>query len=128
MIQGGFLDWVLVFFTFVAARRMQKDIKNWQPILRKCFPTTWSCFIFGFGSAAVFHLVTVEVLFTGFILNKPLLIGIGSTFLVPTFFLYTFWAYSEDRLSLICGPTLFMNMKSRPRIAHYDLSQPTRLV
>lgn len=111
MIQGGFLDFALFFFVFAAAGKVEKHNPNWQPILSKCFPTTWSSFVCGYGLAAGFHVVTVIVLFVGFVLNHNLLIRMGSMFLVPTFFLYTVWVYSQDRLTITIGPSLFMNYK-----------------
>jgi len=110
MIQGGFLDWTLVFFTVVGIRNMTNE-PNWQYVCKYCCNMTVSSFAIWFGFAAFFHLVTVEILFVGFSLNSPVLIGTGSVFLVPTFFSYTFWAYGEDRLSLLCGPGLVMDYK-----------------
>jgi len=108
MIQGGFLDWALVFYVFVAK---VKEEPNWQPVCNSCFSTSTSRFQCQYGFAAIFHLTTVEVLFVGFAMNNPILIGIGSVLLVPTFLAYTFWAYGEDRLSVLCGPSLVMNYK-----------------
>jgi len=110
MIQGGFLDWTLVFFICIGGKNM-KDEENWQPICSSCCKTSYSRFSCWFGTAAVFHLLTVQVLFVGFALNNPVLIGLGSLLLVPTFLCYTYWAYGEDRLSLLCGPSLVTDYK-----------------
>jgi len=110
MIQGGFLDWTLVFFLCVGGKRI-KDEENWQPICNSCCKTSYSRFSCWFGTAAIFHLLTVQVLFVGFALNNPVLIGFGSLLLVPTFLCYTYWAYGEDRLSLLCGPSLVTDYK-----------------
>jgi len=111
MIQGGFLDWTLVFYLCVA--QMPDGVQNWQPVCNSCFPTSASRFKCWYGFAAIFHLLTVEVLFVGFAMNNPLLIGSGSVLLVPTFLAYTFWAYGEDRVSVLCGPSLVMNYKQK---------------
>jgi len=111
MIQGGFLDWALVFYVHVAK---VKEEPNWEPVCNSCFPTSSCRFKCWYGFAATFHLVTVEVLFVGFAMNNPILIGIGSVLLVPTFLAYTFWAYGEDRSSVLCGPSLVMNYKAKP--------------
>merc|ERR1719177_114000 len=108
MIQGGFLDWTLVFYVCFAS---MKEEPNWQPVCNYCFPTSTARFRCWYGFAAIFHLATVQVLFFGFTMNNPILIGIGSVLLVPTFLAYTFWAYGEDRLSVLCGPSLVMNYK-----------------
>lgn len=111
MIQGGFLDWALLFFTFVGARNITAQEANWQPICGKHLKTSRGRFCFTFGLAALFHLATVEILFVGFAMNYPVVSGIGSLLLVPTFFLYTFFAYGEDRLSVLYGPSMVLNYK-----------------
>jgi len=108
MIQGGFLDWTLFFFTLVGVKNVTKE-PNWQYVCKHLCCGSVSRFAVWFGFASFFHLLTVEILFVGFALNSPFLIGIGSIFLVPTFFSYTFWAYGEDRLALLCGPGLAMD-------------------
>jgi len=110
MVQGGILDWTLFFFLFVGGRTM-KDEPNWQPVFNYCCTTSSSRFGIWYGLTAFFHLMTVQVLFFGFALNNPILIGLGSILLVPTFLSYTYFAYGEDRLSLLCGPSLVMNYK-----------------
>jgi len=114
MIQGGFLDWSLLFFLIVGGKRMYvKNEDNWQPILNNCCKTTFSRFVVWYGLAAFFHLATVEILFVGFALNMPALIGLGSLLLVPTFFCYTYWAYGEDRSTLLCGPSVVMEYEEK---------------
>jgi len=110
MIQGGFLDWTLFFFTFVGIKNSTSE-PNWQYICKNFCGSSVSRFAVWYGFASFFHLVTVEILFVGFALNSPVLIGIGSIFLVPTFLSYTFWAYGEDRSSVLCGPELVMDYK-----------------
>jgi len=114
MIQGGFLDWSLVFFVCVAAE-MVKDDENPQPCLRKCCccRTRRSSFKCMFGFAALSHLISVEVLFVGFALNSPGIIGLGAALLVPMFLVYTFWVIVQDRAIYMFGPTLFMNYEKR---------------
>jgi len=118
MIQGGFLDWTLVFFIHVGINNQNNKYEpNWQNLCKnlcckklkqKCMFATGR-FVFWYGFASIFHLITVEILFFGFAMNSSVLVGMGSIFLVPTFFAYTFWAYGEDRVSLLCGPGLFMD-------------------
>lgn len=110
MVQGGFLDWTLLFFTFVGARTMTKEA-NWQPISSKFLSTSRRRFLCSYGIAAFFHLATVEVLFVGFAMSYPAISGLGSILLVPTFFLYSYFAYGEDRFSVLCGPGLVLNYK-----------------
>jgi len=114
MIQGGFLDWSLLFFVCVAAK-MVKDDENPQPCIRKCCccRTMRSSFICAFGFAALTHLVSVEILFIGFAMNSPSVIGLGAALLVPMFLVYTFWVIAQDRSIFMCGPTLFMNYEKR---------------
>jgi len=107
MIQGGFLDWALVFFIWIGFHNLKFE-RNWQYLLKNICTWSYGRFVW-YAFAAVFHLVTVEILFIGFAMNSPVLIGMGSVFLVPTFFAYTFWAYGEDRVSLLCGPGLVMD-------------------
>jgi len=109
MIQGGFLDWTLVFFTYIGAARVKNETNNWQHICDHICSNSVTRFGVWFGFASIFHLLTVQVLFIGFALNNPALIGFGSVLLVPTFLSYTFWAYGEDRMSLLCGPGLVMD-------------------
>jgi len=110
MIQGGFLDWTLLFFTVVGARTMTQEA-NWQPIGSKFISTSRGRFLCTYGIAAFFHLATVEILFVGFAMSYPAVSGLGSLLLVPTFFLYSYFAYGEDRLSVLCGPGLVLNYK-----------------
>jgi len=114
MIQGGLLDWSLLFFVFVAAK-LVKDDENPQPCLRKCCccRTMRSSFICGFGFGALTHLVSVEILFVGFAMNSPGVIGAGAALLVPTFLIYTFWVIGQDLSLFMCGPVLFMNYENR---------------
>jgi len=114
MIQGGFLDWTLVFFVVVVACKLE-DEENPQPCMRKCCccQTKRRSFICTFGVAAATHLFGVQVLFYGFILNSPSVIGVGAGFLVPMFLIYTLWAIGQDRVVFVCGPTLFMNYEKR---------------
>jgi hypothetical protein len=112
MVQGGFLDWTLVFFLCEGCKRIPKDEPNWQPFCNYCCSTSYLRFSVWYGIAALSHLLTVQVLFVGFALNHPVLIGAGSVLLVPTFLAYTYWAYGEDRLSLLCGPSLVVNYES----------------
>jgi len=109
MVQGGFLDFALLFFTCVGGKTIKEGKKNTHAVFRSCCPTTRLSFQCGFGAAAAFHLMTVEILFTGFVRNSSLLIGAGATLLVPMFLLYTFWASGEDRTTRCCGPSLLMN-------------------
>lgn len=112
MIQGGFLDWTLLFFLFIGRSQIPPDEANWQPICT-CLKTSRGRFTCWYGFAALFHLLTVQVLFVGFALNNPVLIGAGSILLVPTFLSYTYWAYGEDRLSLFCGPSLVLDYQNK---------------
>jgi len=109
MVQGGFLDFALLFFTCVGGKTIKKDKKNTATVLRRCFPTVRGSFYCAFGAAAVFHLITVEILFTGFVRNSSFLIGAGASLLIPMFLLYTFWASGEDRTTRCCGPSFLMN-------------------
>jgi len=112
MIQGGFLDWTLLFFICVGGNRME-DEENWQPVCNYCCKTAYMRFSVWFGLAASLHLLTVQILFVGFALNNPVLIGFGGLLLVPTFFCYTYWAYGEDRLTLLCGPSLVTDYQEK---------------
>jgi len=111
MIQGGFLDWTLLFFLHFGGNTLE-DEPNWEPNCKGCCPTVKARFRATYGIAAFLHLVTVEVLFLGFALNNQLLIGLGGFLLVPTFLVYTYFAYGEDRLSLLCGPSMFLDYTS----------------
>jgi len=108
MVQGGFLDFTLFLFMFVARKSIKQD-DNCENASKKCCGNVYSRFIFWYGFGAFFHLVTVEILFTGFILNAGSLIGLGSFFLLPTFFCYIIWVYSEEHYMLFFGPSLIKN-------------------
>jgi len=114
IVQGGLLDFSLLFFTYVGGRTI-KDEKNTHtnPLLRKCCPTKRSSFQWMFGCAATFHLLTVEVLFAGFVRNESTLVGGGAFLLIPMFLLYTCWASREDRTTRLCGPSLMMNYEKK---------------
>jgi len=113
IVQGGFLDFSLLFFTCIGGRTIKDDKNPANPVLGKCCPTERSSFQWMFGCAATFHLLTVEVLFAGFVSNDSLLVGGGAFLLVPMFLLYTCWASREDRTTRLCGPRLLMNYEKR---------------
>jgi len=108
MIQGGFLDWTFVCF-ICAARKTAYDGDTHQQYLHQCFKDEYSRFVCWFGFGAIFHLISVEILFAGFILNDAMLIGLGGFFLLPMFFFYTIWVFGQERLMVFCGPRVFMN-------------------
>jgi len=108
MIQGGFVDWILVYFVFVAGKSMKKECDT-EHVFKKCCETLYSRFVFWYGFGACFQLLAVEILFVGFQLNNAKLIGAGGFFLLPAFFCFTIWVYSQEGYMLICGPSLFMN-------------------
>jgi len=121
MIQGGFLDWTFICFIYAAGSTMQKQGKR-DNVFNGCCKTVHSRFVFWYGTAAVLHLLSVEILFTGFILNDAKLIGAGGFLLVPMFFCYTLWVYTEERFMLFCGPSLFMNYnKNYSKNTHFLL-------
>jgi len=108
MIQGGFLDWTFVCFTCAAYKSLY-DKDTHEHVLHHCCKNEHSRFVFWYGVGAIFHLVSVEILFAGFILNDARLIGLGGFFLLPMFLFYTIWVFNEERLMLFCGPSVFMN-------------------
>jgi len=123
MIQGGFLDWTFVCFTCAAYKSLY-DKDTHEHVLYHCFKNEHSRFVFWYGVGAVFHLVSVEILFAGFILNDAKLIGLGGFFLLPMFLFYTIWVFNEERLMLFCGPSVFMNYVRREKPA----SAPTKFL
>jgi len=108
MVQGGFLDWTFFCFIF-AARKTIKDRDTHELYPHECCENEYCRFVFWFGFGAIFHLLSVEILFAGFILNNAVLIGLGGFFLLPMFFFYTIWVFGQDRLMVFCGPSVFMN-------------------
>jgi len=108
MIQGGFVDWILLLFIFAAGKSMKQE-GNWEHVFKRCCKTVYSRFVFWYGFGAFFQLLAVEILFVGFILNHSALIGGGAFFLLPAFFCYTIWVYGEEHYMLFCGPSVFMN-------------------
>jgi len=121
MLQGGFLDWTLVFFWITAGSLLKAD-GGLDDIFKCCCKTDYSRFMVFYGIGALLHLLTVQVLFAGFILNDLALISGGGFLLVPTFFFYTIWVYGQERFVLFCGPRLFMNYNT-----HFD-DQPNLLL
>jgi len=113
MVQGGFLDWAFILFIFVGGRTINKDKENTEPLSHVCFPTARANFQWGFGAAATFHLLTVEILFSGFVRNSRVMIGAGASLLVPMFLIYTCWASREDLTTRCFGPALLMNYTKR---------------
>jgi len=108
MVQGGFLDWTLLFFT-VAGSKTIKHTENFEIVFGDCCHTAYSRFIFWFGFGALFHLTSVEILFAGFTLNNAVVIGAGGFFLLPMFLCYTIWVFGQERFMVFCGPSLFMD-------------------
>jgi len=108
MLQGGFVDWLLLLFMFVACKSMKKE-GNWEHVFHRCCKTVYSRFVFWYGFGAFFQLLAVEILFVGFELNNPKLIGAGGFLLLPAFFCYTIWVFGQERYMLFCGPSVFMN-------------------
>lgn len=121
MVQGGFLDWSFVWF-IVAARRTI-NASNEKVHDCECCSSQYSTFASWFGLGAITHLLSVEILFAGFILNNSTLIGVGGFFLVPMFLFYTIWVFGQDRLMIFCGPSLFMdyvrNLALRSNVATF---------
>lgn len=113
MVQGGFLDFALLYVTCVGGKAIKEGKKNTSAVFRSWCPTARLSFQWGFGSAAAYHLLTVEILFTGFVLNKSKLIGAGATLLIPSFLIYTLWASTEDRTTRCCGPSFLMNYEKK---------------
>jgi len=108
MIQGGFLDWTFVCF-ICAARKTVCDDDTHPPYPHQCFKDEYSRFVCWFGFGAIFHLMSVEILFAGFILNNAVYIGVGGFLLLPMFLFYTIWVFGQERLMVFCGPSVFMN-------------------
>jgi len=108
MIQGGFLDWTFVCFIFAARKTVRED-KSHPQYIHQCCKDEYSRFVCWYGFGAIFHLVSVEILFAGFILNNAWLIALGGFFLLPTFLFYTIWVFGQERLMVFFGPSVFMN-------------------
>merc|ERR1719427_2123137 len=108
MVQGGFLDWTFVCFILAAQNTVKKSGTDPQYI-HQCCKDEYSRFVCWYGFGAIFHLMSVEILFAGFILNNALLIGLGGFFLLPTFLFYTIWVFGQERLMVFFGPSVFMN-------------------
>jgi len=110
MVQGGFLDWTFVCF-IGAARNTIKKSDDQPPYYHQCCPEQYPRFVFWFGLGAIFHLLSVEILFAGFILNNPTLIGLGGFFLLPMFGFYTMWVFGQERIMIFFGPRSFVQYK-----------------
>jgi len=108
MIQGGFLDWTFVCF-MCAAHNTIDDNETHDSVLNECCKDGYSRFACWYGTGALFHLLSVEILFAGFILNNAKLIGLGGFFLLPMFLFYTIWVFGQENLMVFCGPGVFMN-------------------
>jgi len=107
MVQGGFLDWTFVCFIFAAQNTVQNSVP--QPVYdQQCIREEYPRFAFWYGFGAIFHLLSVEILFAGFILNNAALIGFGGFLLVPMFLFYTIWVLGQERTLTVCGPRIFM--------------------
>jgi len=112
MVQGGFLDWTFVCFICAA----QNTVKNGDPqpqYFHQCCKNEYPRFVFWFGLGAIFHLLSVEILFAGFILNNAQLIGLGGFFLLPMFGFYTIWVFGQERIMIFCGPSVFMQYEKK---------------
>jgi len=108
MVQGGFLDWSFVWF-IIAARKTIQGSDAHEKAPDQCCNSQYSTFAVWFGIGAITHLLSVEILFAGFILNNATLVGGGGFLLVPMFFFYTMWVFGQARLMIFCGPQVFMN-------------------
>jgi len=112
MVQGGFLDWTFVCFILAAQNTVQKS--DTDPIyFHQCCKDDYARFVCWFGFGAILHLLSVEILFAGFILNNATLIGLGGFFLLPMFLFYTIWVFGQDRLMVFLGPRLFMQYEQK---------------
>jgi len=107
MVQGGFLDWTFVCFIFAARNTVQNSVPQTE-YDHQCIKKEYPRFAFWYGLGAILHLLSVEILFAGFILNNAQLIGLGGFFLVPMFGFYTIWVFGQERLMIFCGPLVFM--------------------
>jgi len=134
MVQGGFLDWTFVIFVYVGYRNIKpiKPSENWEPVFRSCCHTVSSRFVFWYGFAAFFHLVSVEILFAGFILNNGTLVSAGGFLLLPMFLFYLFWVFGQDRILVCFGPSLLMkyskSSKDKKTVMHPFFKHTTRTV
>jgi len=107
MIQGGFLDYTFVWFIY-AARKAIYASETHEHVSDHCFKNEYARFVCWFGFGAIFHLLSVEILFAGFILNNASFIGGGGFLLLPMFLFYTIWVFGQERFMICCGPSVFM--------------------
>jgi len=107
MVQGGFLDWTFVCFILAAKNTVENSVTLPDYYHQGC-RDKYPRFAFWFGFGAIFHLLSVEILFAGFLLNDAELIGLGGFFLLPMFFFYTMWVFGQERIMIFCGPGVFM--------------------
>jgi len=134
MVQGGFLDWSFIMFVYVGYKNIKpiKPSENWEHVFRRCCHTASSRFVFWYGFAAFFHLVSVEILFAGFILNNGTLISAGGFLLVPMFLFYLIWVFGQDRILFCFGPSLLMkyskSIKDKKTVMHPFFKHTTRTV
>jgi len=115
MVQGGFLDWAFVCFIGAAQNTVEKSDTQGQ-YFQTCCKSEYSRFAFWFGLGAIFHLLSVEILFAGFILNNAELIGLGGFFLLPMFGFYTIWVFGQERIMIFCGPSVFMQYEQNKNL------------
>jgi len=134
MVQGGFLDWTFIIFVYVGYRNIKpiKPSENWEHVFRCCCHTVSRRFVFWYGFAAFFHLVSVEILFAGFILNNGTLVSAGGFLLVPMFLFYLIWVFGQDRILFCFGPPLLMkyskSFKDKKTVIHPCFKHTTRTV
>jgi len=83
MLQGAFLDWMLVYTFYNCGDYMQKRSSGGK--------------YFWFGFAAAFtHILSIQPLFFGFATTYAVLNGITVIFLIPTFILYVWFASADE--------------------------------
>jgi len=130
MVQGGFLDWAFVCFILAAQTTVEKSVDLPYYYHQGC-KNKYARFQFWFGMGAIFHLLSVEILFAGFLLNNAQLIGLGGFFLLPMFFFYTIWVFGQGRIMIFCGPRVFVqyekNDESRESKQSYKIVPYTNL-
>jgi len=102
MIQGEFLDWVLLLATIVMVKYIDQDKMARGKDGKRLVPGKCDIMAFWF-TGALSHMITIEGIFFGQNMQNRTLNLIGSVSILFTFLFYFGWSYANTKRGVCCG-------------------------